>query len=102
MIPKKYKKAHYAVNRFKPVADVKKWFEREETIYTTNDMIDINQFFMLQCQHDFTLLSLCLDFAERTEKLINTANILRLCNQNIQTICLGDPEAEILAERFPL
>lgn len=85
MIPSKYKSAHYLVNRFKPLAEVVKWFEREEGIYSEEDIYELWVYFKRKAEKDMILLSQCGNNVEDWEKkLVATGNIFNYCHNNIQ------------------
>lgn len=85
MIPAKIKSAHYLRNRFKPLVEVKKWFKREDAIYSDQEVYELWLYFKRQCEKDLLLLtSRANDVKERESKIIATTNILRYCNDNIK------------------
>jgi len=87
-IPYKYKQAHYSVNRFKPIAEIITWFEREQSIYDVINLIEICQYFVKKCSEDLVNLSCCSDHVpNREQKIINTANCLRYCQDFINDEC---------------
>lgn len=87
MIPSKYKAAHYLTNRFKELSEVEKWFEREDVIYSDEEVFELWKYFKSKCEYDLLLLSRCSDgVGEREKKILNTANILRYCNNKIQFV----------------
>jgi hypothetical protein len=86
MIPSKYKSAHYLINRFKPLSKVIEWFERESVIYSDDDIAELWNYFKQKCSKDLLLLSICSDDVDDREmKIVNTANILRYCHNQIQS-----------------
>jgi hypothetical protein len=87
MIPVKYKSAHYLVNRFKPLAEVIKWFEREDAIYSDEEIFDLLHYFKRKAGKDMILLSECGSNVEDWEKkLVATGNIFNYCHNNIQQV----------------
>ena len=97
MIPSKYKAAHYLKNRFKELSEVEKWFEREEVIYSDDDLFELWKYFKSKCEKDLLLLAGCSDdVKEREKKIVNTANILRYCHNKIQFVLSERIQAQLI------
>ncbi len=85
MIPSKYKSAHYLHNRFKDINEIDQWFERQDAIYPDDEILELWKYFKRQCEKDLVLLAECSDDIENREiKIVNTADFLRYCHNNIQ------------------
>ena len=87
MIPAKYKAAHYLCNRFKPLHVVIEWFEREQVIYSDDDILELYQYFIKKLEKDLITIAVIGDnFNNRERTIFNIADVLRYCRNSQQKI----------------